>query len=402
MTKDYILPLEQQLAQQEELITTFKKDQKASIKVFQQQKKTIENLERSNSNLMVGNERLSKSNEQLKTQAKIKDKNLKDLQKENKSLTSEITLVNQAKLKNTSENKNLSKELTSYKQKHSDLTQQNSSLVEKYSSLNNSYENLSKTLTSKDKELTSYQAKNQILEDKISELENQAKESNLPPPIEICANCSELEQEKEEILTQAEMARNEMANELEEWETKYNNLLSQKQTVENELLFRPRVEELTEKDKTLNELQAKNQELNKTIETLKNQGEPTENKPEPLKTFLCSECQQTKPQEELSRQFGKYSFCLECSKKARQTATQQKTKPQPLDFTCHLCEKPKTEIPTKMKLDETLQEYLICQECRPLAKEFNEADLITDDLWNKYPYSSASEILEKEFGIVKK
>ena len=396
MNNTYLLQLETKIKEQEELITTFKKDQKASIKVFQQQKKTIENLERSNSNLMVGNERLSKSNEQLKTQAKIKDKNLKDLQKENKSLTSEITLVNQAKLKNTSENKNLSKELTSYKQKHSDLTKDNTTLVEKYSSLNNSYENLSKTLTSKDKELTSYQAKNQILEDKISELENQAKESNLPPPIEIW------ETEKEEILTQAEMARNEMANELEEWETKYNNLLSQKQTVENELLFRPRVEELTEKDKTLNELQAKNQELNKTIETLKNQGEPTENKPEPLKTFLCSECQQTKPQEELSRQFGKYSFCLECSKKARQTATQQKTKPQPLDFTCHLCEKPKTEIPTKMKLDETLQEYLICQECRPLAKEFNEADLITDDLWNKYPYSSASEILEKEFGIVKK
>ena len=44
----------------------------------------------------------------------------------------------------------------------------------------------------------------------------------------------------------------------------------------------------------------------------------------------------------------------------------------------------------------------MCQECRPLAKEFNEADLITDDLWEKYPYSSASEILELEFGIVKK
>ena len=55
-----------------------------------------------------------------------------------------------------------------------------------------------------------------------------------------------------------------------------------------------------------------------------------------------------------------------------------------------------------MKLDSTLQEYLICQECKPFAKEFNEADLITDELWEKYPYSSASEILEKEFGIVRK
>ena len=54
-----------------------------------------------------------------------------------------------------------------------------------------------------------------------------------------------------------------------------------------------------------------------------------------------------------------------------------------------------------MKLDKTLAEYLICSTCRPQAKEFNEADLITDDLWSKYPYSSASEILELEFGIVR-
>jgi hypothetical protein len=49
-----------------------------------------------------------------------------------------------------------------------------------------------------------------------------------------------------------------------------------------------------------------------------------------------------------------------------------------------------------------LVEYLICSQCRPGAKEFNEADLITDDLWEKYPYSSASEILELEFGITRK
>ena len=152
----------------------------------------------------------------------------------------------------------------------------------------------------------------------------------------------------------------------------------------------------------IRELQAKNQELNKAISDLKNQSEPMENiNPEPVKTFTCSECNQAKPQDQLSRVFGSFSFCLDCSKKARQTATQQKTKPQPLDFTCHLCQQNKNEIPTKMKLDSTLAEYLICQECRPQAKEFNEADLITDDLWIKYPYSSASEILELEFGIKK-
>lgn len=151
-------------------------------------------------------------------------------------------------------------------------------------------------------------------------------------------------------------------------------------------------------------LEEKNQELTKTIKDLQNQAKnkPESKDPIETKTFTCSECSQTKSQEQLSRVFGKFSFCLECSKKARQTAQQEKqTKPQPEEFICHLCSKNKTEIPNLMKLDQTLAEYQVCSECRPLAKEFNEADLITDDLWEKYPYSSASEILEKEFGITR-
>ena len=174
---------------------------------------------------------------------------------------------------------------------------------------------------------------------------------------------SGFEKEKEQILKQAEQARNEQASEIEKLETE-NTQLDQD--------LNKAVDLLESKDKTI-------AELNKAIETLKTPSlEPSESKE--IKTFLCSECSQTKPQEELSRQFGKYSFCLECSKKARQTATQQKSKPQPQEFICHLCEKPKTEIPTLMKLDSTLTEYSVCQACRPTAKEFNEADLITDDL----------------------
>jgi transcription elongation factor Elf1 len=132
------------------------------------------------------------------------------------------------------------------------------------------------------------------------------------------------------------------------------------------------VDLLEEKDKTI-------AKLNKTLAEMKTHNqEPMENKE---KTFTCSECKQEKPQSELSRIFGSFSFCLDCSKKARKEAGKQKEiKPQPEEFTCHLCEKPKSEVPTKMKLDSTLTEYLVCQECRPLAKEFNEADLITDDL----------------------
>ena len=119
--------------------------------------------------------------------------------------------------------------------------------------------------------------------------------------------------------------------------------------------------------------------MNKTIEELKSQAKPTkEPQPQEIKTFLCSSCQQTKPTLELSRVFGDCSFCLTCSKKARQQAQQEKSEPK--EFTCHSCSQIKQELPNKMKLDSTLQTYLVCSPCRPNLKEFNEADLITDDL----------------------
>jgi hypothetical protein len=129
-------------------------------------------------------------------------------------------------------------------------------------------------------------------------------------------------------------------------------------------------------------LKKENQALKKTISELKSKEKATgEPQPEPVKTFLCSDCNQTKPQPELSRVFGQFSFCLSCSKKARQQATKEKSpEPQPTEFTCHSCQQTKTELPNKMKLDETLQTYLICSTCRPTFKEFNEADLITDEL----------------------
>src|SRR2546429_2051070 len=154
----------------------------------------------------------------------------------------------------------------------------------------------------------------------------------------------------------------------------------------------------------ISNLQAKIAQQDQTISELKNPAKTTTDiNPQSIKTFTCAECGQEKSQQELSRVFGKFAFCLDCSKKARQAASQQKqNEPQPIQFTCHLCQQIKTEAPAQLKLDKTLQEYPVCSSCKPLAKEFNEADLITDDLWEKYPYSSASEILELEFGIVRK
>jgi transcription elongation factor Elf1 len=144
------------------------------------------------------------------------------------------------------------------------------------------------------------------------------------------------------------------------------------------------------------------EELKKTKSSQEKPVKPT--KETPQTTFTCSDCNQTKPSKELSRQFANHSFCRSCSVKARKAAEKEKSppEPKPIQFTCHSCEKNQEGTQTKMKLDQTLQEYPICSQCRPNVKEFNEADLITDELWAKYPYSSASEILEKEFGIARK
>ena len=47
------------------------------------------------------------------------------------------------------------------------------------------------------------------------------------------------------------------------------------------------------------------------------------------------------------------------------------------------------------------QEYCFCLNCAPKIREYNEYDLLNDNphLWEKYPYASAKEILELEFGI---
>ncbi|KLL03330.1 MAG: hypothetical protein MRECE_19c012 [Mycoplasmataceae bacterium CE_OT135] len=154
---------------------------------------------------------------------------------------------------------------------------------------------------------------------------------------------------------------------------------------------------LKEANQRIRELEAKNKQLVEKYSQPEKQSKNTANTKPETKTFTCSDCQQTKSHQELSRQFNKFSFCRTCSKKARATAQEQKTQ----FFTCANCEQTQPGTPTKMKLDKTLQAYPICSDCRPTLKEFNEADLITDELWTKYPYCSASEILEKEFNLKK-
>ncbi|CAJ0837031.1 20393_t:CDS:2 [Entrophospora sp. SA101] len=153
-----------------------------------------------------------------------------------------------------------------------------------------------------------------------------------------------------------------------------NNTPASSPPVTPETISQAAEQALMEANQKIRELEAKNQSLNKTIQDLKNQVKNTKE----TKTFTCSDCQQTKPAPELSRQFNNFSFCRSCSKKARAVAQGQK--PQLLTFTCASCEQIHPGTPSKMKLDKTLQEYPICPTCRPTLKEFNEADLITDEL----------------------
>jgi len=252
------------------------------------------------------------------------------------------------------------------------------------------------------KNLQLAQARISLLEEQVNQSKNQVKEANHH---RLLSNWEEQLAEKNK---QIEIIAKENEQNLAKANKATELLNKQSESV------RKAKELIQEQAQSIKELQAENKAKDKTISDLQNQvkttahANDTNNKPETkenpelIKTFTCSECNQARPQEQLSRVFGSFSFCLDCSKKARHQAQEQKTKPQLQDFTCHLCNKPKTETPVKMKLDSTLQEYLICLECKPRAKEFNEADLITDELWEKYPYSSASEILEKEFGIKSK
>ncbi|RHZ37209.1 hypothetical protein [endosymbiont GvMRE of Glomus versiforme] len=168
-----------------------------------------------------------------------------------------------------------------------------------------------------------------------------------------------------------------------------------------ELESKPKSQTLSqEAEKALVEANQRIRELEEKLsKTTASQEKPVKPVQKPEQTiFTCSDCNQTKSHQELSRQFANHSFCRSCSVKARKAAEKQ-IQEQPIQFTCHTCQKNHHQVPTKMKLDQTLQEYLICSTCRPNVKEFNEADLITDELWQKYPYSSASEILEKEFDL---
>jgi len=138
-------------------------------------------------------------------------------------------------------------------------------------------------------------------------------------------------------------------------------------------------------------LQTQNKNLNKTIEELKKQVKSKGDNKEEKKIFTCSTCQKSFPQK-LIRLIDKEGnkTCRDCVNNMLQEASKQsgeqiilrkkRTENQAQTFTCYNCQEVKNEVPNLLKLDSTLQDHPICAICKPTIKEFNEYDLITDEL----------------------
>jgi hypothetical protein len=192
---------------------------------------------------------------------------------------------------------------------------------------------------------------------------NHRPESILPPPI-VQEENQQIKQLQEQVNFHANTAQTHLTN------------------------LQATMAQLDSAELTIKDLTRENKSLRENISQLESQSKITgEIQPE-IKTFFCSDCQQNQPQSELSRQFNNFSFCRTCSQKARRTAQEKpSSEPKPQLFTCVACEKEKTEMPNYMKVDISYKthlikgkEYPVCASCSIHVKEFNEADLITDEL----------------------
>src|SRR4051812_13346735 len=126
------------------------------------------------------------------------------------------------------------------------------------------------------------------------------------PPSQLLALNKQIEIQQA-IKEADERQKRELAQKIKELENKLKTIIQ---------LASQEKEEFKQKIK---ELQSQALKANKPTEI------PVKEQPKPLKTFLCSDCQQTQPTAQISRIFGQLTFCLTCSKKARQQAQTQKT-----------------------------------------------------------------------------
>ena len=324
MNNTYLLKLEEKIKEQEAQISNFQKEQSASIQVFKDKEQEINNLNNSLTTLTSEQEKAKGKLTKLEQKAKETNSQLKEIQEKNKSLEEQLAnYINETELLKE-RNNTLNQELTKTKERLRESFGERSLMNQNYINLKDNYQNQTKTLEQVNNQLLAETQKNQLLEEKLLEAQNQAQEANSPPPISI--GSEKWEKEKEELLKTFERTRNEMGEEITKLE-KENNQLDQD--------LNKAVDLLEEKDKTISdlqkqkttdqehilekhnpykdkvkELQTKIAEQDKTIQELKNQGENKENvKPE---QFTCYHCQKQQEFSLLVLELPEGKLCQPC------------------------------------------------------------------------------------------
>lgn len=374
-TNKYIQELETKNKELEEVIANFQKEQSASIQVFKDKEKEIENLNTSLNNTEKENK---KSQEKIKqTTSKIQEqaKQLKESQEKVKSLEQHLeNYANETEL-TRERNNTLNKELNKTKERVKELVISKGELEQKHLRLENSYKKYEENFIEISNKLTAETEKNIILEEKLLEAEKQAQEGNLPSPI------VQWEQEKEELLNQFEKTRNEQGKEIDKLETENNQL--DKDLNKAVDLLEEKDKEIVNYKENIKKLEAKLKEQYKIIEELKKEVKNKGNDKETNKLFTCSQCQQEWSQEFLNlidKQGNK--TCSECLTEQLELTKQEtgkeitieaepsekEVKPE-LIKPCQFCAKPYKESELKPRHIKNLPNHdskeitFICQPC---------------------------------------
>ena len=174
--------LEKELAETHKLLEQYKKEQDASIIVFNRQNEQLEKVNQSNSDLREENKILKQTIKEqkqditdLKKKIKENQQTIEDLEKKEESQIKEILEVKK-------NNRYLSEQVKQDKEIFKQFQKHNNKLVEDYTSLEANYLNTKNLFNQTQQELTSEQEKNKLLETEIEEFSRKVEELELKKP----------------------------------------------------------------------------------------------------------------------------------------------------------------------------------------------------------------------------
>ena len=222
----------------------------------------------------------------------------------------------------------------------------------------------------------------QLAQAKITNLEEQLKRK--PKSIPVKSESEQITEKNKqiEIIAKENEKNIEKVKKLEEQERQWKEVIQKSNT-----LIADKDQIIGKHEESIKDLQAKNQNLNKTIEELKKQVKIKENDKGDIKElFDCYNCKNQQQISLLVLELPEGKLCQPCWSILRKK-TKENIKPTPKEnkpFTCHTCQETKKDKEYKVKLDATLIEYSICSTCLPLIKEYNEKEDKSDrelDIW---------------------